>query len=1132
MVNSQEALRAVFLSVVVCLSMFVTGVGLTGGAAAVSGNTVANTSGSATYALAQTAGNQIANPTYTATYPSVGQGSDSLRVNFTSTGADFDPSVASTTIEEVTVDNNPVSVSSVTRNTETVDIELAKDVPSGSDVDVSVNMRGVRNPPTAGNYGFTLDLRDSSADTTDVRAGGTVSIVEGADVSGQVTDADTGAGLSDSSVTVEVVDTSPKTPTVITTFGTDGSGNYGATVPPDADTIRVNSDDYARKSTSISVNNGGTVTQDVALDSGTWVNGTVTDGSGTELSGITVFAERKKTGRIMSSQKTASDGSYSLGVNHNDNHIIVAGTDSSDRELDFSTGVSPSKDTTATVNLTTPKRPGDGTLNVDVTAPDGTAVSGAKVYVRSSDFKYGGVATTDSNGVATLTKPEGKYTIRVEPSNYGSKMVRGVSVNESETTSQSVSLDPATTVSGTVTDTDGTAANGVPVLVSNGEQFAFDTTDGNGQYSVTVSPGNYTVSVLAEGKSAPAAEVSPSDGSPATANFDLETSSVVNTEATITDGPGDDSNLAVGTTLRSGLLRAKLYDESQGNGNPGSEGGGGGKPDDLSTLGVDSSTEFEIRITVDNFNSDALLWGIKNSSWQTEPNGENTDIIINGSTTDIQVVGQNSNGKELPLGPVIEQNPSQINWPTGRDAGADVGVDNTVYFGLYNLSTIPGPVKDNLKGISTTTNAQAFAPPTFENDTLRVWLGAPSKRVEGTDHTGFYQADIPQSQLDDWGVSDPETELRVTYKDSPREYTVTDTDNGARLVITNISYSASYAEIEPNQTAIDSGSDDSSNDGGSSGDSSGGGGATTTTTSEPVVVESTSNETTGTTLTTVGDVEAGQTVSVTNVSTAQSAGTGGNASLETVNITFDTDETGVSVEAGTNGSAVETTGEPEQGETIDYLEIETSAGDESIGSAQFDVRVPDSERERLGVGPENVVVYRYHDGEWNALETTHAGGDQYQVTTPGFSVFAIGTDVRYDDALLRTTTVDPGETVTGAVDVTNTGATEATADLTLRSTAGTISTTTVEVPANTTTSASISGTVSEPGTYQLSINGEDAGTLQVSGTETTQQSGATESQATDQGTDESTGGSGPGFTSTAAVLAVLSLALVLRRRRA
>jgi PGF-CTERM protein len=152
------------------------------------------------------------------------------------------------------------------------------------------------------------------------------------------------------------------------------------------------------------------------------------------------------------------------------------------------------------------------------------------------------------------------------------------------------------------------------------------------------------------------------------------------------------------------------------------------------------------------------------------------------------------------------------------------------------------------------------------------------------------------------------------------------------------------------------------------------------------------------------------------------------------------------------------------------------------------------------------------------------GDDRYTVTTPGFSVFAVGATVTYDNAALSTASAAPGEQFTGSVDVTNNDDIKQTINLTLASADGTISTTEVTVPADTTTTATLSGAVTDPGTYELTINGNTAGTVQV--TEQT-----TDAQTATQSPETTSGGSGPGFTAVATLLAVLSVIVGLQRRQ-
>ncbi|WP_276657234.1 helix-hairpin-helix domain-containing protein, partial [Haloquadratum walsbyi] len=69
-------------------------------------------------------------------------------------------------------------------------------------------------------------------------------------------------------------------------------------------------------------------------------------------------------------------------------------------------------------------------------------------------------------------------------------------------------------------------------------------------------------------------------------------------------------------------------------------------------------------------------------------------------------------------------------------------------------------------------------------------------------YEGFYQAQIPQSQLEEWGVADhPTHQLFGEYKSSERNLTVEDVDGGISVDVSNISYSASYVDIKADSTA-------------------------------------------------------------------------------------------------------------------------------------------------------------------------------------------------------------------------------------------------------------------------------------------------------------------------------------------
>jgi len=1018
--SSGRKLTALWLSCVLVAATVVGGFGLTG-AMAVSGNVAANAAGNASVSTLQTAGNEVANPTVKGTFPNVESGNDTVRVNFSGTGADFNVGSSTPSVTDVTVDGTQYQVSTVSlaESDEAVDIELKNAVETGSDVQVNVSLRGVRNPPTAGNYDVTLDLRDGSGTT--VRANGTLAVVQGGDVSGTITDADTNAVLTDGSVDVEFVNRT--TGALVTSYGVDPStGDYSATVTPGTYYLNASADNYSTRVKTVTVSNGGSVTQDISLESGTWVNGTITDGSGSPVSDVRVIAiPGGLSGRVAASEKTAADGTYSLAVNASRTYGVLVGTGST-CEIDYNQSVSVSEDQTAVVNLTAQGKPASGTLKLSATGPNGNAVNNVQVFYRSADYKYGGTTTTDNSGVAQFTEPAGNYTLFVKPSSYGSKVIESVQLNESETKSISVSFSQPATVSGTVTDTDGTAATNVQVLVSDGANFYPAPVNDEGKYSVKVASGNYSVSVFAKGKTATTKEISVSGGGSATADFSLETAQVVDTNATITSGPGDDANLEAYTTLQSGLLKVKLVDSASWTGGT----RGGGPPDDLSSLGATRSTEFEIKLTVENFESDSLIWGIRNGSWETQQNGSYTDIIVRGQTADIQVILN----KNRRVGPLLFKSPQQINWPSGKAGAATNGVNNAVTFGLFNISTLPGEASSNLDGLSTTTNAQRFKPATIDNGTLEVWMAAPSKTVSGADHTGFYQANIPQSQLDQWGVDDPESELQVTYKDSSRNFTVTDTTKGARVSLRNISYSASPLAIEPNETAVNAGG-------------GGGGGSTTPTTNETAINATTTNGTTTqptaddttTTVTpetennsvvaTVETVTANETVSVP-VSTTTEDGLNETVPVSKVNLT--TGDTVSNLTVSVEPTSVSSVDVPPVSEATDataaeYVEIDATASDDDIDSAAVTVTLNESERRDIGATPENVTVYRYEDG-WTALDTKHLGNGTYRATSAGFSVFAVGSedDDQQQSQRTPTPTATPTPSPTPTPTATDSGA--------------------------------------------------------------------------------------------------------------
>jgi PGF-pre-PGF domain-containing protein len=122
---------------------------------------------------------------------------------------------------------------------------------------------------------------------------------------------------------------------------------------------------------------------------------------------------------------------------------------------------------------------------------------------------------------------------------------------------------------------------------------------------------------------------------------------------------------------------------------------------------------------------------------------------------------------------------------------------------------------------------------------------------------------------------------------------------------------------------------------------------------------------------------------------ASLAGTNGTSdagvSLDRVNVST-TREANVSLEVNVSADS---SGAPPLGDAAAYLNVSESVPEDAIGTVSFAFTV---DTDRLS-NPESAELYRYHDGTWNALETTYLGetnGEyRFQTVSPGLSVFAV-----------------------------------------------------------------------------------------------------------------------------------------------
>ena len=136
-----------------------------------------------------------------------------------------------------------------------------------------------------------------------------------------------------------------------------------------------------------------------------------------------------------------------------------------------------------------------GTVFGTVTDQEGSAVPNATVTLADGDAA---VATdqTDTDGQYGLSAEPGTYDFSVEKSGF-STFQDTVTIEESgETVSVDVTLEPPDpgAVIGVVTDEFDNRLSGAQiVLLENDSQVAATTSDGDGQYALAASPGEYVI---------------------------------------------------------------------------------------------------------------------------------------------------------------------------------------------------------------------------------------------------------------------------------------------------------------------------------------------------------------------------------------------------------------------------------------------------------------------------------------------------------------------------------------------------------------------------------------------------------------------------------------------------------------
>lgn len=898
---------------------------------------------------------------------------DEIRLNYTGTGADA--SNASAT--EVSINGSSVDVTEGASGNY-LNLTLSNSRSIDGSEKVVVEASGVVNPASAGTPNASIELVSGS--TAFDSYNGSLGIVQGGFINGTVTNG-SGNAVSGASIVV----TNATRDEFVAAYGTAPDGTYSANVPAGSYTVAYTKNGYERITKTVDVDTGAENTTNAVIEKVGYVNGTLTDSDGAVGRATTILVNTSGgTFTDVDSNVSDPNGNYSLKATNGTYDVVVLSTD---HELRIVRDVGITAESTTAQDITLTQIPDKGTITGSVVDSDGNPVTSGTVSVRDDSYEYFNSTSLSGSNTFSLKVPAGTYGLTANADGFPSERVQDIEVTEGGTTDVTVTLSEPAYLNGTVKNASG-GVGGALVLAESGGQTAVNITDPSGKYNLTVPGGEeYTVSVFANGQDAPSKSVNATSGNTTETNFTLEATEILAKNVTKLSGPGDGSKIGVRTEVRNGLLQIQLVNESA------RPPGGVGAPSELETLGVNESTQFEINVTVTNFSANSLLWGLRDAELETTNNtsvtsGTATDVTIRGSPVTLQATF--SGGQSV--GPLLRQDPSDVNWPTGRGDRADDGYNDTVYIGVFDLSSVPESVRDTLDGVSVTTNAQRFSTPTVENESLRVWVAAPSKTVDGNNHTGFYQATIPDSQLDEWGVDDPETELRALYKGEQRDFTVTETTNGARIVLDNITYSAGFTEVETTGTADE--------------DDDGGGTAITGTIGRAELVDGGARVTFG---------------SGSDVSSVEVISPGANGALNVRRLGRVPDDV------------------PSPGGIV-VTSLDITAPTPSSGSATVRIVLSDSLLDRHTVPPERMVIRRYDadSGEWETLDTSSSdveAGALLKARTDEFSVFAVSRRETGTATPTPTPTATPtptptptatasaGTSTATAADTTTTGAT-------------------------------------------------------------------------------------------------------------
>lgn len=179
--------------------------------------------------------------------------------------------------------------------------------------------------------------------------------------------------------------------------------------------------------------------------------------------------------------------------------------------------------------------------------------------------------------------------------------------------------------------------------------------------------------------------------------------------------------------------------------------------------------------------------------------------------------------------------------------------------------------------------------------------------------------------------------------------------------------------------------------------------------------------------------------------------------------------------------------EPEDAaQPLGHVRLDHSIPDEAVEDVTVRFRVSKERLGATGAMPEDVVLYRYADGGWTALEThpvgESAGHYVLVAESPGFSEFAVGARRPSFEtfwAEVGSERVSVGDEVAVRARVSNEGAADGVFEASLLVDGTVVSTRHVTVASGGTRQVNFERAFGAPGTYAVAVEGEPAGAVTV-----------------------------------------------------